>query len=473
MRIIKYFLFSFFAFSFSSPVLSSEITVNKISSYQQANLPKNGTYDGFIVYFKDDFNNADKKKPTTEKTAAQKISSIKNIVIERKISTGGYLIKSTLKNSQEAENKRIFNLLRKNPEVILVEPNLIFRATVLPDNDPGFSNLWGLKNTAYGVNAVTAWDSGYSGTGITVAVIDTGIINHPDLNANVLPGYDFISDAVDARDGNGRDADPSDEGDWTTSWFECGFFYPPSDSSWHGSHVAGTIAMVDNTIGGVGVAPDAKILPIRVLGKCGGTTIDITEGMLWAAGLSVNGITNNPNPAQIINMSLGGPGSCSFTEQSAINSVIAKGAVVIVAAGNENSDASGYSPSSCDKVLSVAALDENGNRASFSNYGNTVDLSAPGTSIYSTIDSGSTTPQGPTYGNYEGTSMATPNVAGVAALLLSKEPTLTPQEVMDHLISSAKPIAGTCSGGCGAGLVDAGLALGSGDGSVLFSDSFE
>ncbi len=457
MRAIKR-LFCFFGIAVL-PVFAVETGVKQIASYQQTHLPKSGTYDGFIVYLKDDFAADDKgvKKATGVVSAAQTMAAAGDIAIKRKISTGGYWVKPILKNVQQ--NQDIFDALRNNPEVILVEPNWIFRVNVSPDDDPGFADLWGLKNSVYGVNAVSAWDSGHTGEGITVAVIDTGIIDHPDLNANVVPGYDFISDSDMARDGDGRDANPADEGDWYGA-YECGIFVPePANSSWHGSHVAGTIAMIDNAIGGVGVAPDANILPVRVLGKCGGSNVDIAEAIRWAAGLPVDGTSDNAHPAKVINMSLGAGGSCSYTTQSAIDAAVENGASVIVAAGNSNDDTSRYSPSNCANVLSVAALDEEGNRAGFSNYGSTVALSAPGTAIYSTVDTGETVPQGPTYENHRGTSMATPHVAGVAALLLSKEPMLSPREVMARLVSTAKPIAGDCLGGCGAGLVDAGRVL--------------
>ena len=153
-----------------------------------------------------------------------------------------------------------------------------------------------------------AWDVA-TGTGVTVAVIDTGITAHPDLDANVLPGYDFVSDATAARDGNGRDANAQDQGDWYAAG-ECG--QPTAgNTSWHGTHVAGTVAAVTgNATGVAGVAPNAKVVPVRVLAKCGGSLSDIADAIVWASGGTVAGIPANANPAKVINMSLGGSGAC-------------------------------------------------------------------------------------------------------------------------------------------------------------------
>ncbi|MEE7547807.1 S8 family serine peptidase, partial [Xanthomonas sp. Kuri4-1] len=169
-----------------------------------------------------------------------------------------------------------------------------------------------------GINVRPAWDKA-TGNGVVVAVIDTGITSHPDLDANILPGYDFISDTFVSRDGDGRDADPSDEGDWNPVQGECYTTPSPSpitDSSWHGTHVAGTIAAVtNNAVGVAGTAYNAKIVPVRVLGRCGGYTSDIADAIVWASGGSVSGVPANANPAEVINMSLGGSGTCSTTYQ--------------------------------------------------------------------------------------------------------------------------------------------------------------
>ncbi len=302
-----------------------------------------------------------------------------------------------------------------------------------------------------------------------VAVIDTGILPHTDLAGRTVPGYDFIADTFVANDGNGRDNNPADPGDWVDIG-ECGATQFDA-SSWHGTHVAGTIgAASNNGVGVAGVNWNAKILPVRVLGKCGGYTSDIVDGMRWAAGLSVSGVPANANPADVINMSLGGSGSCSTTEQNAINAIVAAGTAVVVAAGNSNDDASGYSPASCSGVITVASNDRYGDRAWYSNYGSTVEVTAPGgdttilsDGVLSTLDGGTTTPaNNNSYAYYQGTSMAAPHEAGLASLVLGQNPGMTPSQLLSHLQATARPFpsGSSCNTSiCGAGIVDAYNAL--------------
>jgi serine protease len=337
------------------------------------------------------------------------------------------------------------------------------------------STLWGLKGS-YGTRSSGAWNRTQGASNIIVAIVDTGITAHPDLGAQVA-GYDMISSdspwtSYVANDGDGRDSDPSDPGDWisvseSNGTVASGFFAgcPVEDSSWHGTHVAGTVNALINGTGSVGVAPNVKVEPVRVLGKCGGFTSDIAAGILWAAGGTVWGVPVNANPANIISLSLGGSGACSAATQEAIDFAYNKGITVTVAAGNDGEDAFFHQPANCNHIITVAATGRAGQRASFSNYGPLVEIAAPGVDIYSTLNSGTQGPVAPTYASYNGTSMATPHVAGIVALMLSREPNLTPDQVLTRLQSTATGFnGGACdlaavTKTCGAGIANADAAV--------------
>jgi serine protease len=363
-------------------------------------------------------------------------------------------------------NKLAAELMARDPNVEYAEPDRIMVPLFTP-NDPRYNEQWQYFDTTGGLRANTAWDS-VTGAGVTVAVIDTGYRPHADLSGQFVGGYDFITSTSIAADGNGRDADASDPGDSTVAG-QCGTGSAASGSSWHGTHVAGSIAAkTNNGLGVSGVAFNAKIVPVRVLGKCGGYTSDIADAIIWSSGGTVSGVPANANPARVINMSLGGGGACDTTTQNAINSARSRGSVIIVAAGNSNTDASSANPANCAGVVTVAATNRSGGRAYYSNYGSVVDVAAPGgdarTSgggILSTLNSGSTAPGADSYAYYQGTSMAAPHVAGVAALMLSKTPGLTPDQIESTLKSTARAFPAACSG-CGTGIVNATAALGGG-----------
>jgi serine protease len=376
------------------------------------------------------------------------------------IATGARIFKLDRKMALADAGKVAAELMARDASVEYAEPDRMMHPLFTP-NDSMYTQQWDFYETTGGMSLPAAWDKS-TGAGIRVAVIDTGYRPHADLAGQILAGYDFITDTTIANDGNGRDSDASDPGDWTAAG-ECGAGQPASNSSWHGTHVAGTIAALTNNGSGVaGIAYGAKIVPVRVLGKCGGYTSDIADGIIWASGGTVSGVPAIAARAQVINMSLGGSGTCDTTTQNAINSARSRGTVVVVAAGNEATNASSSNPANCAGVIAVAATNRNGGRASYSNYGTIVDVAAPGgdtgNGILSTLNAGTKGPGADSYAAYMGTSMATPHVAGVVALMLAKNGSLTPDDVEARLKSSARAFPASCSG-CGAGIVNASAAV--------------
>ncbi len=439
----------------ASPALAGDVQLSGLSSAP--------THQRFIVKYKD--GSSAIATPTalasSLKAAASAVPATQGRALGlqklRQLAIGPTVVK-TDRPLDQAESELLMRRLAADPNVEYVEVDQLMQATLVP-NDTRLSEQWGFGTSNASINVRPAWDKA-TGAGVVVAVIDTGITSHPDLNANILPGYDFISDAAMARDGGGRDNNANDEGDWYGA-NECGSGIPASNSSWHGTHVAGTIAAVTNNSTGVaGTAFNAKVVPVRVLGKCGGYTSDIADAIVWASGGTVSGVPANANPAEVINMSLGGGGSCSTTYQNAINGAVSRGTTVVVAAGNSNTNVSSSVPANCANVIAVAATTSAGARASFSNYGAGIDISAPGQAILSTLNSGTTVPGAASYASYNGTSMAAPHVAGVVALVQSVAPTaLSPAAVETLLKNTARALPGACTGGCGAGIVDADAAV--------------
>lgn len=368
----------------------------------------------------------------------------------RRMSLGADVI-STTQRLGRSEAEALMREIAANPNVEFVQVDRLMQPALVP-NDPSYSQQWGYNDADAGIRADQAWDIA-NGSGIIVAVIDTGITNHSDLNANIVAGYDFINDTTVAGDGNGRDSDPSDPGD----------YYGGNPSSWHGTHVAGTVAAVTNNGKGVaGTAWGAKVMPVRALGRGGGYTSDIADAIIWASGGSVSGVPtlSAANAADVINMSLGGSGSCDTLTQNAINGAVSRGTTVVVAAGNSNANVANFSPASCNNVVAVASVTSASARSSFSNYGALIDVSAPGSNILSTLNAGTSGPTTESYASYNGTSMASPHVAGAVALAQSRRLALglslwTPSEVEAQLKATAYALSGACSGGCGAGIIDA------------------
>lgn len=381
----------------------------------------------------------------------------------RQMATGAHVFEMDINLGQEQISEALLKL-NSNPIIEEIVEDKFMQIMATP-SDPNYNQQWHYYESTGGLNLPTAWDSS-TGAGVVVAVIDTGYTSHSDLNANLLPGYDMISSASIANDGNGRDSDARDTGDATAA-NECNDGRGARRSSWHGTHVAGTVAAVTNNGRGIaGVAYNAKVVPIRALGKCGGRTSDIADGIIWAAGGSVPGVPSNPNPAKVINLSLGGAGACGSQTQAAINRAVSLGATVVVAAGNSNRNASNATPANCSNVVTVAAVGRNGGRASYSNFGSVVDIAAPGgdqrtgasDGVLSTINSGTGAPAGESYAYYQGTSMATPHVAGAVALMYSLDSSLTPAGVESILKSTARSFPATCNS-CGRGIVDAAAAV--------------
>ncbi|MGI5412099.1 S8 family peptidase [Streptomyces chartreusis] len=413
-----------------------------------------------IVGYKSGAAEAKSNKAAEADAAAKGEEAGEDLDFERRLGSGAALV-DLGENLSRTDVADVVAEYRADPQVAYVVPDRLNKPLATP-NDTEYSKQWDLFETTAGMNVPGAWDVA-TGSGVTVAVIDTGYVTHSDLGANIVAGYDFISDATVGNDGNGRDSNPADPGDWTAA-NECASGDPAYGSSWHGTHVAGTIAAVtDNGKGVAGIADGAKVSPLRVLGKCGGYDSDIIDAITWASGGTVSGVPANANVAKVINMSLGGGGACSTATQSAINAAVNRGTTVVVAAGNSNANASGYSPASCANVISVAAADRQGNRSYYSNYGSVVDIAAPGgetnsvaaNGILSTLNSGAQGPSAENYDYYQGTSMAAPHVAGLAALMKSANPALTPAQIESAIKTNSRALPGTCSGGCGAGLADA------------------
>ncbi|MEV0241041.1 S8 family serine peptidase [Streptomyces sp. NPDC050674] len=414
-----------------------------------------------IVGYKSGASEAKSDKAAAADAATKAEKTGEDIDFQRRLGTGAALVELGTDPSK-ASVADVVAQYRADPQVAYVVPDRLNKPTAVTPNDTEYSKQWDLFEATAGMNVPGAWDT-TTGTGVTVAVIDTGYVAHSDLAANIVAGYDFISDTAVSVDGNGRDSNPADPGDWYNA-NECGQGIAASTSSWHGTHVAGTIAAATNNGKGVaGIAYGAKISPLRVLGKCGGYDSDIIDAITWASGGTVAGVPANTNVAKVINMSLGGGGACSSATQSAITGAVNRGTTVVVAAGNENQNVSNASPANCNNVIAVAATNRSGARASYSNYGTLVDISAPGgqtstgtaNGILSTLNSGTKTPSSENYDYYQGTSMATPHVAGLAALMKSANSALTPAQIESAIKANARPLPGACSGGCGAGLADA------------------
>jgi serine protease len=444
------------AMVFSAPALAGGPDAGGRASI--AGLKAGQSYDRFIVKFSRDTlmrgNSASARMNVLN--AAGRGLGLASVQELREIATGGHVVQ-TGRKLDAAEAAAFMQQIAAGGDVEYVHVDKLNRPLLTP-NDTNYSQQWGYNDSDAGIRANEAWDVA-TGAGVVVAVIDTGITSHSDLAANIVAGYDFITDTFVSRDGNGRDSDPSDPGDWNNAT-ECdqpGYDAPAMNSSWHGTHVAGTVAAVTNNAKGVaGTAFNAKVMPLRVLGRCGGYDSDIADAIIWASGGAVSGVPANANPAEVINLSLGGSGPCDATTQAAINTAVGNGTTIAIAAGNDNINVSDASPANCANIISVASITSTGQRSSFSNYGSLIDIAAPGSSITSTLNSGTTSPGTESYASYNGTSMATPHVAGVIALIQSKATTpLTPAAVETLIKTNYRPFPVTPTQTIGPGILDA------------------
>ena len=372
-----------------------------------------------------------------------------------------------------ATTRGLVSALSLRAGVHFSEPNFRVHPAAVPD-DTYYVRQWHYP----AMNLPAAWDVTQGSSSVVVAIVDTGIRAHPDLDARVIQGIDMVSDAANGGDGDGRDDNPRDEGRDQED----------GSSSWHGTHVAGTIGAVSNNgIGVAGVDWNAKLLPVRVLGRLGGSSFDVAAGMNWAGGGRVAGVRLNTTPAHVINMSLGSENGPTQQYQDIIDAHVAKGIVFVVAAGNDNVNASVYTPCNQNNVICVGATAFDGTRSSFSNFGANVTVMAPGgemskdqngdryvDGIVSTLprQDGTTSPDAVkdrtevAYGFMEGTSMAAPHVSGLVALMNAVKPGLGFAQVKSILQSTASA-SSQCTEGCGAGLVNAQGAVVKAKGAVV------
>jgi serine protease len=372
------------------------------------------------------------------------------------LAIGGGALAVTLVDRSEAATRRALAALERAG--VKAEPGLIRRPFLVP-SDPKYPLQWGFK----AIRLEQAWDQTTGNAGVVIGFVDTGVLaDHPDLEARLLPGRDFISDAKSAGDGDGWDADAKDEGSDLTTLF-------------HGTQIAGILGAATNNGRGVaGVTWASRLLPVRALGVVNGigTDGDIAAAVRWAAGGSVPDAPANPTPARVVVLGFGGPGQTQVLGDS-VAAALARGAILVSAVGNLNTDASNIYPAAYPGVIAVGATGLDGKRAPYSNYGPTVTIMAPGGDLQQMLPfqfEGKTYPAGIlstlyqsdakawSYQLHEGTTLASAEVAGVVALMLARKPSLTADEVRSILIATANPTA-RCAEGCGAGLLDAAAAL--------------
>ena len=474
----------------SPPIQISGRTIGRAIS--SAGMAESAQIEEIVIKLRD----AGRQRPAKEVIDQLSRAAGIPLHLEWRTAGGGWLFRlPALVTVNQAST--IENALESLPFVMYADPVRARNAQAfVTPNDPDFQQQWYLQSVSEypgSANVQAAWELTQGSPKVTVAVLDTGILfrpTHPDLGGRLtyldpanrrIAGWDMISRVWQARDGNRRDPRPTDQGDWVGSVLKNAhrkICKETNSSTWHGSHVAGIIgATTNNSTGVSGIDWNARLLPVRVMGACGGDVVDIVDGVYWALGDPwVSGTRVNPYPAQIINMSLGGEGECSNMEQESIDYALSRNAVVVVAAGNDNVDSAQWSPGNCRGVISVSAVDKLGNLATYSNYGANVSVAAPGGNtgslgggtdigILSTanVSAKKPLPIMMNYLSYQGTSMSAPVVSGLIALMLAMDTRqqLTPQRIKTLLEITSRPFptGGRCNGDlaglCGAGIVDA------------------
>ena len=433
--------------------------------------PRSTTTKQLIIHLRDDgVRGAASVKPA-DPVPGLTLGDGRHFSYVRSLDDGGMVVQLPEVINLEEANALVAELLL-DPAVQKAQVDKRLYPALVP-NDTNYADQWHLFEDTAGIRMESAWDQHTGSPGVVIAVLDTGVIPHAELTAArimTLSGYDFISDITKSNDGDGRDSDPTDPGDAVVAG-ECGPGDPATDqdSSWHGLSVTGVMAATsDNARGIAGIDFAARILPVRVLGKCGGLVSDIIDAIRWAAGLPVSGVPVNNNPARVINLSLAGPGACSSAEQLAINDAVNAGAVVVVAAGNEGLNVKNYSPASCKNVVTVGAVARDGGITTYMNRGDEIDLVAPGgdefddpQGVLTLWNDGVTTAGNDRFAFIQGTSFTTAQVSAVASLMWAVNGVLDPRTIKAVLGATARdfPDASCNANLCGEGVLDASAAL--------------
>ncbi len=425
-----------------------------------------------IVKLKDDT----AKSALTPKARIEKLGSATGTPLRhlREMALGADVVATEATSAADAE--RVLAQIVVQPDVQFAE---IDRRVHAFQAQPPVNDLFALQqhylaNDPTAISAYAAWEVTRGSANVVVAVVDSGYRPHAGMAGRILPGYNMISDVFTANDGGARDDDATDPGDWVLA-SEAMAGCTAHDSIWHGTSVAGIIGA--NTNDGAwtaGIDWNAKILPVRVIGKCGGFDSDLVDGIAWAAGLPVPGVPANPTPAHVINLSLGGTQSCPPAFPLVAAAAYAHGVTraIVAAAGNESQDVSSDSPANCSGYYAIASTTRySGKLSNFSNFGAGITVSAPGgaanfrtpaDSVLVLSNTGTTISANDAVVSEGGTSFSAPMVAGTISLMLAVAPQLTPDQVHAIIVSTAKPFPATSdctTDRCGAGIVDAGAAV--------------